>query len=613
MKSQSEAQSTEVEQLQERIQSLDSELQELQIHRESDAETAEKTTSLGHTLGYSNCCPDTAKGWGKQLGAKCTKDEISLIKDRHGAELATKDDIISTLKSNLEEVMAAYKRLKGHAKHVQDKLTHDTANNDRLMTSLEALKAQDVALAAELEAIQVELAASRAQSSVMSEESCEQSERAAETVAQYEAQIEVLMKRVSVSDEVLAQTRRQHAIEVQKQKETLQSALAQKDGEIERMIHGMQRVEEELAHAQGAREEPVRAHEAERKEWKLQCVVDLEKQRTCLERHVQAETERSQAALAALEMYKKRAHCALKKTSRERKQQVSDAVARTSELQREMHAVTSCITGLESELKDARRCLEEEAARRGELERVQAEVTRLNDVLARIETPLCAQITELTAGNDALEQRVRVMEDERKELACLMQAAVAAVESGRRSLSLTDSSSEKERRSTTSSLRSFDFEGSVPTLLHTTIEDNDAATQKIHRICSDATIDAAAVVYLMLLKTVGQCYLIGCHYRDLFKPILTECVENTSEYGVLLQILSSPLEQVKAEILREATTEVERKRDSIFPVVMACSNAEIPLQMNTYEETYGEDLVQVLFLFDGEKEESCVDAVITGA
>jgi conjugal transfer mating pair stabilization protein TraN len=30
-------------------------------------------------VGYSNCCPNTSKGWGKQLGAKCTKDEISLI------------------------------------------------------------------------------------------------------------------------------------------------------------------------------------------------------------------------------------------------------------------------------------------------------------------------------------------------------------------------------------------------------------------------------------------------------------------------------------------------------------------------------------------------------
>lgn len=29
--------------------------------------------------GYSNCCPETTKGWGRQLGAKCTKDEISLI------------------------------------------------------------------------------------------------------------------------------------------------------------------------------------------------------------------------------------------------------------------------------------------------------------------------------------------------------------------------------------------------------------------------------------------------------------------------------------------------------------------------------------------------------
>jgi hypothetical protein len=32
--------------------------------------------------GYSNCCPETAKGWGKQLGAKCTKDEVSLMKLR---------------------------------------------------------------------------------------------------------------------------------------------------------------------------------------------------------------------------------------------------------------------------------------------------------------------------------------------------------------------------------------------------------------------------------------------------------------------------------------------------------------------------------------------------
>jgi conjugal transfer mating pair stabilization protein TraN len=30
-------------------------------------------------VGYSNCCPSTSKGWGKQLGVKCTKDEISLI------------------------------------------------------------------------------------------------------------------------------------------------------------------------------------------------------------------------------------------------------------------------------------------------------------------------------------------------------------------------------------------------------------------------------------------------------------------------------------------------------------------------------------------------------
>lgn len=32
--------------------------------------------------GFSNCCPETAKGWGKQLGAKCSKDENNLMKLR---------------------------------------------------------------------------------------------------------------------------------------------------------------------------------------------------------------------------------------------------------------------------------------------------------------------------------------------------------------------------------------------------------------------------------------------------------------------------------------------------------------------------------------------------
>ena len=30
-------------------------------------------------VGYSNCCPNTAKGWGRQIGAGCTKDENSLM------------------------------------------------------------------------------------------------------------------------------------------------------------------------------------------------------------------------------------------------------------------------------------------------------------------------------------------------------------------------------------------------------------------------------------------------------------------------------------------------------------------------------------------------------
>ncbi|KAI9910206.1 hypothetical protein PsorP6_011134 [Peronosclerospora sorghi] len=230
------------------------EIQELQSQRDSDAESADKTTSslkeMAETLEIACehlnkaearevCADEEHEAALKVLGEMKSQSEAQRprwsnsksgfshsrresdaetaekTKDRHGAELATKDEIIPTLKYKLEEVMAANKRLKGHFKYVQDKLTHETAKNYRLTTSLEALTAKDVSLAAKLEAVQVGLAVSRPQSSVMSEESRQQSERAADAVAQHEVQIEVLMKRVSVSDEELAQTRRQHAIQVQ--------------------------------------------------------------------------------------------------------------------------------------------------------------------------------------------------------------------------------------------------------------------------------------------------------------------------------------------------------------------------------------------------------------
>ncbi|CAI5741595.1 unnamed protein product [Hyaloperonospora brassicae] len=122
----------------------------------------------------------------------------------------------------------------------------------------------------------------------------------------------------------------------------------------------------------------------------------------------------------------------------------------------------------------------------------------------------------------------------------------------------------------------------------------DAAVQEIHRECSSTTSAETALASLLLSKTVEHRYLIWWRYRILYKQSLTVWVKSTSDYGVLLKMLASPLEHVEAEILRKATVGLGTKEEWIYPVVMARSNAEIALLKIAFREKYGDDLVTVL-------------------
>ncbi|KAG3111104.1 hypothetical protein PI125_g9415 [Phytophthora idaei] len=124
--------------------------------------------------------------------------------------------------------------------------------------------------------------------------------------------------------------------------------------------------------------------------------------------------------------------------------------------------------------------------------------------------------------------------------------------------------------------------------------DIDAAAQEIQRVCTGTASDEAALASLLLSKTVEQRYLIWWRYRILYKQSLTVWVKSTSDYGVLLQMLASPLEHVEAEILRKTTKDLGTTEEWIYPVVMARSNSEIALLKKTFQEKYGEDLVKVL-------------------
>ncbi|ETP32853.1 hypothetical protein F442_18533, partial [Phytophthora nicotianae P10297] len=124
--------------------------------------------------------------------------------------------------------------------------------------------------------------------------------------------------------------------------------------------------------------------------------------------------------------------------------------------------------------------------------------------------------------------------------------------------------------------------------------DIEAAVQEIHCKYTGGAADEKMLASILVSKTNEQRYLIWWRYYILYKQSLTVWVKSAGDYGILLQMLASPLEHVEAEILRKATKGLGTTEEWIYPVVMARSNAEIALLKKTFQEKYGEDLVKIL-------------------
>ncbi|KAL7678662.1 putative annexin [Plasmopara halstedii] len=115
--------------------------------------------------------------------------------------------------------------------------------------------------------------------------------------------------------------------------------------------------------------------------------------------------------------------------------------------------------------------------------------------------------------------------------------------------------------------------------------DIDEAVQEIQRVCTESSSDETALASLLLSKSAEQRYLIWWRYRSLYKQSLSMLVKSTNDYGILLTMLVSPLEQVECEILRKATKGMGTTEEWIYPIVMARSNAEITVLKKTFTAT----------------------------
>ncbi|ETP12733.1 hypothetical protein F441_11929 [Phytophthora nicotianae CJ01A1] len=357
-------------------------------------------------------------------------------------------------------------------------------------------------------------------------------------------------------------------------------------------------------------------------------IAQLESQVAKLKLQVETETEGASAARSALETYKKRAHTALKKASSENKLNLKKAAENSTKLEQELEFAKGRISALEAELEDTRQRMTEvektgdaraqsarealevekrslETALTLEIDSLKAEVTRLEQALENDRIPLEARIKQLTESNEALnneiislkedtrtqsesmEQTVQAKDDEIDDLSKQLQAALAAAaslatnEAGRRSYSPAISPTEKERRSTASSSRSFDSDRN--SFLHQATSDEHMAAavadscpiplaSKTNGVDQSKSEDEVMRLKLQLNELETKSHLYQKKYEDISAQLedvrqqthLQERDEHSTQ--------AINVEYLKNVIMKYIESQVQSEKEQLVPVISTLLN-----------------------------------------
>ncbi|KAE8992607.1 hypothetical protein PR003_g21100 [Phytophthora rubi] len=124
----------------------------------------------------------------------------------------------------------------------------------------------------------------------------------------------------------------------------------------------------------------------------------------------------------------------------------------------------------------------------------------------------------------------------------------------------------------------------------------DHACQAIHDACKGLGTDEKGLIAALGTKSADQRFLISVRYKELFKKDLKKVLksETSGDFGRLLQLVSRPLPEAEAAILRKATKGFGTKEKLIYPIVMGRTNVEMHILKKTYYDKYGKDLGSVM-------------------
>jgi len=120
----------------------------------------------------------------------------------------------------------------------------------------------------------------------------------------------------------------------------------------------------------------------------------------------------------------------------------------------------------------------------------------------------------------------------------------------------------------------------------------DEVVKQIHAACKGMGTDEKALIALLGPQSPETRSLVALRYKELYGKPLRELVksETSGDFGRLLAMISTPLPQTEAQLLRDATKGIGTTESLIVQILSGRTNEEIALLKRTYYDLVGRDL-----------------------
>ncbi|ETK76597.1 hypothetical protein L917_16752 [Phytophthora nicotianae] len=124
----------------------------------------------------------------------------------------------------------------------------------------------------------------------------------------------------------------------------------------------------------------------------------------------------------------------------------------------------------------------------------------------------------------------------------------------------------------------------------------DEAVQQIHGACKGLGTDEQTLIAVLGSKSPETRNLISLRYKELYQQPLKSLLksETSGDFGRLLRMISTPLAETEAQILRDATKGMGTTESLIVQILSGRTNEEMNILKRTYFDLVGKDLAVTL-------------------